>query len=1415
MRVRARATLTAIRAYNPAPDGGHGVPAAKQRYDWSRYWYPRGSKLELTDDGFLPDPTKISEGFTNREITTLHLVSKIPCTIGLGELGSGKSHAFEDERAVVDRVAKSGAERSRDVNLRDVGSQERFERVITTALETVDDAVPRHVFIDGLDECLLRLSVVKTDLIQQLRRHGTINLYLRIACRTAEWPPTLEEDLRALFGSDSVAVYELAPLTRRDVETAAHANDIEPDQFLKQVADAFAAPFAIRPVTLEFLLGYARRGEAIPRERGRLYEDGCRELCRETPHRDDAHLDGRLIDRERLAIARRIAALTLVTGRPTIELRRSVGIDGHEPLRVEEIADDSTEPVRDAGPITVTRENVDETIRHTTLFAARDVGQLRWAHRSYEEYLAATYFVESHGFPWEQLAPLVTDPLVPNGALIPQLHGLVGWLAALDGAAFDHVLRVEPLLLVSSESVEIDVSRRPQVVTRLLDLARNGDLPPRDPMTDRMLKKLAYPDLAPVLRSALSESAEDVRLLAIDLAVRCDVQGVATELIDIALNPVEPPHVRLQAIRAAGQLASTHERARLRALLDLAPDEDPLDEYRGAALTALWPTALASAELLVALRVPQRPEFFGLYASFLRYHAARHWDAADVPRALRWLADVYEPLTNPPSVQHIPAIETFADSLVLRAWDALTDPSIMPLFATATIPRLRRFGALVSDEAGLLLAERMRQDPQRRRAVIEAVLDVAHDRGVVGRLALGHDPMVGRADLKWLVARIDASADAEERTRLLELVRVITSYGIDSALLEALYMYAQESPALAAEYRWLLEGISLDSPDAAMLREHYLEEQQRLAAEAASKEAAAARAGTIPAALAASEAGDATAFRGVVRALVATCPPNTLHPYEVDLRRTPGWAAADEADRARIVNAAYRYLAETAAAKDFEGAHAAARGLFLVMLEDADRIHQVARETWERWMSTIFAIPIMSGFRDLKSPILRFLLLQARDAFHAALVQRIRRENAEHGSVSILADLDECWDAEITATVAQVLETAPLTPASVRAMLTAMLRHDSVNASPIASRLLADSADDPDRLLAVATAAWLCPTPDLWTQLWLTVADDATFTGAVVGSVMTAPDLPEALYLKRLTEDQLGDLYLWLNARYPRGEDPPPTSGALTERQQVALARDAIVVSISGRGTAAASGALRRIADAAPDTPDIRAYIRAADARRRDASWQPLAPREVLRLAADRTTRVVRNADQLLSVVLDVLSGLEAHFQGRHSPVLAIWNEVLRKKTKKKGYSPKDEHAFARRVAEHFEMVAGGRRLVVNREVKIREGEFTDVMVDAIGPEDDRFTVVIECKGCWHREVRTAIQTQLVEKYLRNLGTYYGVYLVGFFHCARWLGKAHVRKKACPGDQAQLDAFLGVEAQRLSLDRLRIRSVVIDCSLHF
>ena len=254
------------------------------KYQWKRFWCPRDGSLSLADGGYLYDPDSTHGGLINPKLACLTAFADCPCLVMLGEPGIGKSTEFE---LCVQEARKTAAAPGDLVICLDLKEYQTDTRLVADAFdhpsiqgwESGNNIL--HLFFDSLDEGRLEvrnIASIVAGRIRGLTQHVG-RLRLRITCRTAEWPVSLEETLYDVFGQQAVQIVELAPLRRRDVIAAAEAEGIDPEKFLADVAARDAQPFAINPITLKFLLSIHRRAGELPTTKYELYEEGCLRLC--------------------------------------------------------------------------------------------------------------------------------------------------------------------------------------------------------------------------------------------------------------------------------------------------------------------------------------------------------------------------------------------------------------------------------------------------------------------------------------------------------------------------------------------------------------------------------------------------------------------------------------------------------------------------------------------------------------------------------------------------------------------------------------------------------------------------------------------------------------------------------------------------------------------------------------------------------------------------------------------------------------------------------------------------------------------------------------------------------------------------------------------------------------------------------
>ena len=113
------------------------------------------------------------------------------------------------------------------VELKKYGSEDRLERDICNSKQWKDFKKANHnlyLFLDGLDEVRFRIDNVSSLLLSILEKAPIERLFLRISCRTAEWPSSFEVNLKDLWKNNqenNVKAFEIAPLRECDVHEAA------------------------------------------------------------------------------------------------------------------------------------------------------------------------------------------------------------------------------------------------------------------------------------------------------------------------------------------------------------------------------------------------------------------------------------------------------------------------------------------------------------------------------------------------------------------------------------------------------------------------------------------------------------------------------------------------------------------------------------------------------------------------------------------------------------------------------------------------------------------------------------------------------------------------------------------------------------------------------------------------------------------------------------------------------------------------------------------------------------------------------------------------------------------------------------------------------------------------------------------
>jgi hypothetical protein len=1385
-----------------------------QDFDWKRFWCPRDKGYELSDRGFLPDPQDKWGKYSNPDLVTFERLAELPCAVMLGEPGIGKSWTLRHESAGVERSLTTGA-KSMTRDLRSFSTDGRlmaelFDSEIFESWRKGDWLL--HVFLDSLDECLLRIDNVASILADELRKQPVDRLRLRIACRTASWPGVLEKALEGLFGD--CKAHELVPLRRIDVQRAAEQSGIaDPDAFLSRIDDLEISSLAIKPVTLKFLIStYIRDGD-LPKDHLELYEKGCRILIEEgSDSRRSAGRTGRLNPEERLAVASRIAAVTQLCSRFAVYTGREADGVPPEDVRLDDL---SGGVERAADQVNVSAEALREVL-DTGLFSSRGLDRFGWAHQTYAEFLAARY-CKRRQMPIEQIRPLIFHRSDQGRRLIPQLHEVAAWMSAMDAEILEAVAGSDPEALLGAAAASLSDEDRRLIVDSLLQQASGGRTLHLRWGLFWLYRKLRHPQLRDQLRPYLCDATRPLgaRHVAVDIARACKVPEVGPELVDIALDLSADPGLRNSAAATAAEVGSKEVRARLRPLAFGEAGEDPQDELKGSGLRAIWPELLTAEELFPLLTPPPQG-LSGNYSRFLYEHAIPNAAVRDLPAALEWFS-------QRGNRQHlIGPIDRVMDQIFRFAWDNISEAGVASGLAAAVLSRLPLYDVILSSDDSHEFAKEIQQNHERRQTLLKALLPQLSLNGAPALWML-RVPLVAASDVGWLIDRVLSGEAKESAPVEARLVRLHFDWE-NRELAEKLWSACQISGVLSEECGPLFV-CDLNSQEADAIRDQRKQEKEwktpKLLTPPPSER--------IEHDLQKVELGDMAYW--VQLTLDLTLEPTSSHYADdagPDLTSMPGWKAADDGTRKRILDAGVRYLNDSDPKND-EWFHTPSipysaiggfRALAQLMITGDARLDSLSGKVWAKWVPILLRTHGEGDELKLRPRLLRRAHELVPDEPRKWILALVDGENSRDGHVFVGDEVETCWDERLGAALLEKSKTPALRPQILAVILEWMFQRSFPGARESAeSRIEAglSGTELEQSQAAVSAQVMLRCTPDAgWAKLWPVIKGNNPLGRAIVESV-TYGHPGGTNFTAKLSEAELGEFYLWMVENYPL-IGRKPGFGAMGPGDTAAMFRDGLLETLKKRGTFAACDAIRGVMGKLPQYGWMQLYLEEAEGLARANTWNPVSIPEFLALASDRDKRFVDSGSQLIETVMESLDRLNVRLHDELPAVRDIWN------THKEEFSPKNEEEVADYIVRHLRADLRGRGIIVNREVQIRKGigggtgQRTDIHVDAVAPEEgngnsDQVCAILEVKGNWNAELSSAMETQLRDRYLKQFRCVTGLYLVAWFSCTKWSDADSRKQHLSPMSLPDARDYFSQQATALSTGGFWVRSYVLDASL--
>ena len=1400
---------------------------------WTRFWHPRDNVLRGGAAGYLPDPEDVATARSLPGILRTEELTAWPCLVLLGEPGMGKStclrELFDGERETdgAVRAWTNLAKFQTDSFL----VQEVFRSDKVTAW--LAGAGVLHLYLDGLDECRLRIETVATLLSEELGRLPTDRLRLRVACRTAEWPTALEDSLVDQWGKDDVGIFSLAPLRRRDVAVAAHARDLDAEVFLLDIDQHDAVPLANRPITLNFLLNVATAAK-LPATRAELYREGSLRLCTDpSPARHTSLIRTSLPPEQRLAAALKIAGLTVLANRTAINIAADFGDVPESDLTLSDFS--CVGKPSSSADVALTLEQLREVLDTNLFTAAEGQGRYRFSHQTYAEFLAAEYLTQ-HGIPLAQLRDLLAHPIDSGGRIIPQLSETAAWVAEMNVEFFQYVLEHDPEVLLRSDVATADHRSKQGLVARLLERFDNDDLFDQDGRLSERYSQLGYPGIADQLRPySVDRSKGDlVRRAAIDMAENCiDAAPLMPLLADIALDRSDSILVREHAACAVRKSGDDTARLKLKKLAATSRDDDPEDELKGVALGALWPRLISAEELFSYLTSPKKDHFIGAYEWFLRKGLLESLPLSDLPMALEWIS--HQTARRDLGI----GLRGLIDRILSKAWESLDVPGVRTTFARALTSRIQLHDSLLDhlnlDDTGVW---DMADQSQRRTVAADVLAELPDDDMSLFSLAFDPPRLVRPEDAGWIVDQIRAHQGRSDASKWVRLARILVERThLPPRELDVLLSSAQEFPALEAELAEITAPIDIHSAQAHRARtayRNYEEMSQRSRGIPAVTPLPKER---IRQLLELIDNGDISKWVALNRELTLDVDSSHYgHPLYTDITGSPGWRDSDATAREKILAAAKRYLEQYKPGPCrtidenvlTDDAAAGFRALVLLLKERSGVVEALDSSTWKKWAAVALAFPTGSGLEgeELFAQLVGAAYRKAPDEIIDALLRLIDKENDQMNRLFILRKMSTCWDERLGAALMKKAEARSLRATSFGDVIRELLSHSVPEATEYALSLVEkalpadESGSSKSREAAVAL---LEINHELgWPSFWCATREQPLFARDVLLDFIHRPEHPGRRLARRLSEGDAAELFIWIMQQFPPGEDPKYDGGdyIVSARHDMVELRNHLLANLEARGTVESLQAINRIVEEFPQLPWLKWARTEARRRMLEHTWIPPSPSEVLEIVNRRSSRIVESGEQLLEVLEESIDRLNAKLQGTPPAAPDLWNNDRREK-----WWPSDERALSDYLKRHLDHDIGDRNVVVNREVQIRRGdgdgrgEVPDLVVDAVvagpnGGDRDVISVVVEVKCEWNKDVKRAMREQLHQRYL-NEGDYrYGLYVVGWFDSPAWNRDKkrfpQARGWRTPGDAKR---FLERDAAELSRDGVFIKAAVVNAAL--
>ncbi len=1233
----------------------------------------------------------------------------------------------------------------------------------------------QHIIIDGLDE--------NADVIPSLIRHKEILLEktnLIISSRNIKEVKSLQERLK-------LPVYVLLPLSQELVIQLAQEAEIDGPGFLDCVKQKGLTSICAIPQGCQMLIDHFKAGKLTNIDSDNLWESSIKLLCSENDSVNSCLKSDKDIipPNECLDMASKIALILKLSGK----------------VRISRI-DSSPHNNELDFSIYFDRNNWQSynSILSRPIFTSVGENCFRFAHKTYFDYCASIGLAKY--ISPENIAAIVYSS--EHESIYPQWEDAMAWFAVNDNKWMKLLLEKQPELLLHSDSL-MKLIGTAKLCEALIKRSRDLDYwNINNSLLIQRLHCLKSSEIIPCLQRCLNESQNNSeREMSINIIRECRIKELENELATIFCNEPEDHSIRLSAGYTLIGLASESSRKKC---LSLLADENCSSDFVGLIFQMTWPHLVAIREMWPHIAAFNKHRMDSLWT----------WMEFDFPKSLPNLSEDKSFEVLEWLIKHVDinsdynGAKTMLRQTLTLCWNKFCTP--------------KRYELIFR---GVMLFSQNYEYPFFEKAIHEVPDIICCSSGKFASASLKR-----REWAKGIMNISDINGQELTNISCLILDENDISFIFEQTLMSSDVLSRKWCNCLKGIQGWVQfpehkdnwnkvhnlfpDIFPCDADQIIIEREkskrEWLEHEQKWHKqneehEKITKEETQTRINLVKQLI--TEYKTEECFTFIANSIICTTPS-----YSFCYSESAIWKSLSENERNLLLDGTKDYIRNQAPFPLEENTihFCSIFALHLLASSVPDIFQNLPTSAIKKHSEELFSWLECDNRRDELSLLLRKMIDDFPGIVSENMLLWIRQEMGK-GHFPNLERIKEFIFSDALSSIIKLIENAKISDKLVFLALNEIRKVSYADFKALVERRLSSSLDDISKLGHRFSIFALDLKPELITNFVLQFEINPSWGKEWLENVVSVNkyEYPLLSVFSKASLETLTQLYIWLHSNFP-SEKEPRHEGAYTPNTDDMIYEfiRGVFSLITDYESENVESALAKLYQTFPGDKWLNDCI--LRARRKDLFH--IAPffsfEQILKLISDRKSRVINSAHDLLAIVCEALKAYQIFLTGTKTPrVEDLWNNF-----KDTQITPKHEEDFSDHVKSYLDILFKKEKIIVNREVELnrgRNGEAgarTDIWIDSFTYiTKQKISLCIEVKGSWNPSAKSAMNDQLIAKYMDNDGADAGILLIGWFQSV----KCHQTGNIWHDDRNLAKLEIEKQEQEANKNKRLVRGIVIDC----